>query len=238
MKVCQLNSHCEDADWLLIALLRPLDVMRALIESVRHLMIYQERLASDFWEQANKAHETSALVKETLDLALRALHADQTQSREHDPEDGDHTVTYMGERAVQVRDGDRVWYLRADEPSQVILGSEVIPVIDHHTNHHGNDSDLTGKRGRSSDGKESGDEVSNSEAGSVVSEADDIPPLLDFDEEGPSLSRMRIHPMAIFGDLQEEIVHMSMKNQYSLSNAPGRCHVCCHRHHSSHHDIN
>lgn len=182
----------------------PIEMMPVLLQCMQQLITYQERSASDLWERANMASETATLLKETLQPVMLALYSDRT-------------------RVVEVRDGDHIYYLHPDEPSQEIIGVEDV----------GKDPKKRAARDSGNGGYVSGDsdEVSESETGSTVSGFDDLPPLEPF-EEGAPQAIPKFHTMMMYGDLQGpgEMRHLNSKKNYSTSNDYPSCHVCSHLH--------
>lgn len=121
---------------------------------------------------------------------------------------------HNGERVRAVRNGDWVSYLHPDEPSQEILDVEFKPL---------GSFESTRKRG----GVDELNGVSSNMAGmdGNLSDSDDDLPGLESMEEGSRLTHIKVYPMLMYGDVCEEVMHMSRKKMYPRAGV-ARCHLC------------
>lgn len=201
-----------------------------MVDTLRQLHTFHNRSARVFYEYANVQSESSRLVEGTLQLLLTALSSDGfNPQRIPEERREDDLFLYMSHRAVNVRNADTHV---TDQPEHV-LGDAFIQVPVNPG------PDLLGKRDVMNP-VEDGDAVSETGSGMSSVESDDIPPLEPIgseEEENPlsSNSAPRIHPIIIYGDVAEEMRHLTLKNRYSRSNAlSASCQMCARSHSLGH----
>ncbi|KAK7685094.1 hypothetical protein QCA50_011931 [Cerrena zonata] len=190
--------------------------MTSLLTAFKHMMVFQEKSADLFQKQADLARETSMFLNSAIEPLVLAL--DATKKAEHEAREAD-VMMYMGSEVHGYRSGNWVTYLHPDEPSQKVIAVECV-----------SDSDLEGHSGPGKRVERPDEEDIDTVSGIGLAEStsdsgDDLPPLeSESVEEGVRWTTVKTHPMMMYGDICEEIRHMSYTHKmYSTYNRCARC---------------
>ncbi|KAK7682684.1 hypothetical protein QCA50_014067 [Cerrena zonata] len=226
---------------------RAVDATAVLVDCLDHLVTYQGHSAVLMQEHADMTRRSVAFLGAALERLKLVIACDGTNKQVRVPNDlvtesmpnsddieahGDagslaiedndlKTETgvsiYNGERVRAVRNGDWVSYLHPDEPSQEILDVEFKPL--------GSSESIRKRGGVDELVRVNGVSSNMAEMDGNLSDSDDDLPALESMEEGSRLTHVKVYPMLMYGDVCEEVMHMSMKKMYPRAGVT-RCHLC------------